>query len=744
MTDPTATPARPDPAPRLSRSARAIRGARAAPARRPFVSAVARFAAVLAAALVPALAAAQAAGPDADLPGRVGRVADLAGELFLSAQERAADWTGVGLNTTITTGDNLWVSAAGRAEVDYGGGQFRLAGDTNLHVARLDDTQLALFVAQGHVIVRVRVLDGGEAARVDTPNAQVQLLRPGLYRIDVGPDRQVTQLVVREGEANVWLPAGAQQVLPGQTAIVTGADSPSGEVRNGAAQDSFDAWSASRDRRYEGSRSAAYVSRQMVGAADLDEYGTWNTDATYGAVWFPTRVADDWAPYRYGSWSWLPGWGWTWVDDAPWGYAPFHYGRWAFVGSRWGWIPGGYIARPVWAPALVGWYGGSGWSVSVRAGAPVYGWVPLGWGDPYLPSWNNCSRRCWTLYNRPYAVNHAERPHAPPARYSNYVVPGAITAVGGATLAGRKPVAFNRVAVPRDIVASAPVLATAPAVKPVAVPSPRTATAAPQPAERYAPSARPAYGAQGGRAGQAPAIPGAPQGAGFAGAGVGAGGNATVGAGGNASLGTSGSAIPASPAVRPAPTPAAGVGAGGVPAASGGSAAAPAWRAAPPARYDPKPVTRTPAGAVAAPPAPVGAVAAPTLSPQAPAGAPAAPALTPPAAGSIGVAPATPRQGQRSDRSGSQQVPLALPVTPSAPAAAMPRQAAPQAVPRALPAPAAPPMGAPQAVPQAVPRGAAQGSAPAAPAVPHAGAAANAKPVPKTDSPVAVPDKQVR
>ena len=419
------------------------------------------------------VAPAQPAAPDADLPGRVGRVADVAGELFLSAQERAADWTGIGLNTTITTGDNLWVSAEGRAEVDYGGGQFRLAGDTNLHVARLDDTQLALFVAQGHVIVRVRVLDAGEAARVDTPNAQIQLLRPGLYRIDVDRERQVTQLVVREGEANVWLPSGSQQVLPGQTAIVTGADAPSGEVRNGAAQDSFDAWSASRDRRYEGSRSAAYVSRQMVGVADLDDNGTWNTDATYGAVWFPTRVADDWAPYRYGSWSWLPGWGWTWVDDAPWGYAPFHYGRWAFVGSRWGWIPGGYIARPVWAPALVGWYGGSGWSVSVRAGAPVFGWVPLGWGDPYLPSWNNCSRRCWTMYNRPYAVNYAERPHAPPARYSNYGVPGAITAVGGATLAGRKPVAFNRVAVPRDVAASAPVLSTAPALKPVAVPSPR-------------------------------------------------------------------------------------------------------------------------------------------------------------------------------------------------------------------------------------------------------------------------------
>ncbi len=731
------------------RSARALPALRSS--LRSFVAAVAAVAAIAMSPVAPA----QPAAPDADLPGRVGRVADLAGELFLSAQERAADWTGIGLNTTITAGDNLWVSAEGRAEVDYGGGQFRLAGDTNLHVARLDDTQLALFVAQGHVIVRVRVLDAGEAARVDTPNAQIQLLRPGLYRVDVDSERQVTQLVVREGEANVWLPSGSQQVLPGQTAIVTGADAPSGEVRNGAAQDTFDAWSASRDRRYEGSRSAAYVSRQMVGVADLDENGTWNTDATYGAVWYPTRVADDWAPYRYGSWSWLPGWGWTWVDDAPWGYAPFHYGRWAFVGSRWGWIPGGYTARPVWAPALVGWYGGSGWSVSVRAGAPVFGWVPLGWGDPYLPSWNNCSRRCWTMYNRPYAVNYAERPHAPPTRYSNYGVPGAITAVGGATLTGRKPVAYNRVAVPRDVASPPPVLSAAPALKPVAVPSPRQVLAAPQPAERFVPSARPAYGTQGGRSGQPPGIAGGVQGSGFAGgnAGVGGGGSAggaapaavapapwgrqsPSGAARSATQGASattpmpgGTANLAAPAVRPAPAPAAsastapalGVGSGSAQAAPGGSAVAPAWRATPPARYDPKPAQRAPQGAVAAPPLSGGAVAAP-------------------AAGSGSVAP-TPRQGQRFDRGGAAQpAPAFAPAVPSTPSAAMPRQAPLQVAPRGSPAPATPPV----AAPQAVPRGAAQGSAPVAPVAPHGTAPRGAKPVPKPDPAVAVPDKPAR
>jgi hypothetical protein len=68
---------------------------------------------------------------DDDLPGRVGRVAEFAGQILLSPQDRPEAWEPIGINYPITSGINLWVSGDGRAEVDYGGGQFRLAGDTN-------------------------------------------------------------------------------------------------------------------------------------------------------------------------------------------------------------------------------------------------------------------------------------------------------------------------------------------------------------------------------------------------------------------------------------------------------------------------------------------------------------------------------------------------------------------------------------------------------------------------------------
>jgi hypothetical protein len=417
------------------------------------------------AALLLAVAPFAARADDDDLPGRVGRIAEFAGQLYLAPQDNASEWAAIGINYPIASGDNLWVSGEGRAEVDYGGGQFRLAGDTNLHVSRLDDRQLALFVARGRLIIRVRVLDTGDMARIDTPNTQVTLTRPGLYRIDVAPDRQVTTFTVREGEGLIGLASGTQQALPGQSVTVTGMEPLAPDIQIGNGVDGFDTWSANRDRRYERGRATAYVSRQMVGYAELDEHGTWESNPTYGAVWYPTAVAADWAPYRDGYWTTVGAWGLTWVDSAPWGYAPSHYGRWVRVGWRWAWCPGGYVARPHWAPALVGWYGGAGWRLAANSGAPVYGWVPLGWGDAYQPWWRGCSHSCWTRYNRGFAVDVTVRPHGPPARYANMGVPGAMTAVAGATLVGRKPVPANLVPVPASIGTSVPpLLATAPTV----------------------------------------------------------------------------------------------------------------------------------------------------------------------------------------------------------------------------------------------------------------------------------------
>jgi uncharacterized membrane protein YgcG len=427
---------------------------------------IAAVAAWLAASLLPAPANAQATFDD-EAPARVGRIADVGGEVYHAPEDRASDWSAIGLNYPIASGDNLWVAEGGRAEIDVGVAQLRLGGETNVHVARLDDRAMAFFLAQGRAIVRLRALDAGEVARIDTPNTQIVLTRPGLYRIDVTPDRLRTTLVVREGEATMPTQGGMQQVLPGQTAQADGLDATYVDVRHGIATDGFDTWSANRDRRYQRRTATQYVSPQMVGYADLDDYGRWESDATYGAVWYPTLGSDpDWAPYRNGYWTNVAAYGWTWVDSAPWGYAPSHYGRWVHNGGRWGWCPGAYIARPYWAPAMVGWVGGSGWA-TLGIGGPVYAWAPLAWGEPMRPWWGNCTYRCWTNYNRPYAVRTDERNYrAPPTQYVNANRPGGVTAVGSATFTGQRPVRANLVNVPPSQAAALPVALSAPSARP--------------------------------------------------------------------------------------------------------------------------------------------------------------------------------------------------------------------------------------------------------------------------------------
>lgn len=94
----------------------------------------------------------------------------------------------------------------------------------------------------------------------------------------------------------------------------------------------------------------------------LAPYGTWFTLEGYGQVWRPRHVHAEWRPYTDGRWLYTE-YGWTWVSDWPWGWAPFHYGRW-YSHSVYGWV---WIPGTVWAPAWVAWRYAPGWA----------GWAPL-------------------------------------------------------------------------------------------------------------------------------------------------------------------------------------------------------------------------------------------------------------------------------------------------------------------------------------------------------------------------------
>lgn len=342
--------------------------------------------ALLCLASLPATAALAAAEDGEDEPG-VARVSLIEGEASYLRGD-ADEWTGVSVNAPLVTGDRFFSGADSRAEIQLAPGIYaRLSSETALGMLELgpDTTQVRL--SAGLVTLRLRRPPGDRHVEIDTPGAAAVLREAGIYRVQVDRAGDTT-LQVRDGEATVYVAGEPYEIRSGRGVRVEGTgDEARPSIYSVAGGDGWDQWDAERARRVENAESYRYVSEDIYGAEDLDEYGDWEYRSEYGYVWRPRYVGAGWAPYTYGRWVWVDPWGWTWLGYEPWGWAPYHYGRWVYLDSYWAWAPGPIIASPIYAPALVGWFGSGFGGVSVSVGFGSIGWVPLGWGEPCFPWW---------------------------------------------------------------------------------------------------------------------------------------------------------------------------------------------------------------------------------------------------------------------------------------------------------------------------------------------------------------------
>src|SRR5579859_2406950 len=419
-----------------------------------------------------------------DPPSRVARLSYSNGEVSFSPAG-TDDWVSAVINRPMTTGDKLWTDQGARAELNVGSAVIRLSGQTGFSFLNLDDRMMQLRVTEGTINLHVLRLDDQESIEVDTPNLAFSVLRPGRYRVNVNEAGDTTVVNVPEGTGEVTGGGSAYTVHPGEQGIFTGTDSLNADVENLQGDDDFDRWCSQRDYREEHAVARRYVSDDVIGYEDLDDNGGWRQVPEYGTVWFPHVTVVDWAPYRYGHWAWISPWGWTWVDDAPWGFAPFHYGRWVNVRGGWGWVPCpprvvavAYV-RPVYAPALVAWVGGPHFAVGVGVGGGVgvnVGWFPLGPREVYVPSYH--SSRAYinnvnvsnttvnqTVVNNYYNTTVINK-SVTNVTYVNQRVAGGVTATSGQSFSSAQPVGRNMVRVDQREIATARVAVTAPGVVP--------------------------------------------------------------------------------------------------------------------------------------------------------------------------------------------------------------------------------------------------------------------------------------
>jgi len=368
-----------------------------------------------------------------DPPGRVARLSFLDGSVSLAPAD-TDDWAAALLNRPVTTGDRIWVDSGGRAEVQLGTSTVHVDENTGVAFLTLDDDTLLMRLTDGAIAVRVHSIGANETVQIETPNTTILLREPGEYAIETEEDGERTVVRAHSGEAEVTGPDVSQHgyiVGANEQGIFTGSDDLSSVMTQAGGRSTFELWAYEREAGAENSVAANYVPPGTVGYQDLDSYGTWSNDAEYGNVWQPSMsyVSNDWAPYRYGRWIWVTPWGWTWVDDSPWGYAPFHYGRWTYLRQRWCWVPGPRHIHATYAPALVAWVGPPSFGVHFRD----VGWMPLGPREIYIPG----RRGSWRYFHNVNAWNSMDNLALSNAyngrnhnfNYRNRTAPHAVTVV---------------------------------------------------------------------------------------------------------------------------------------------------------------------------------------------------------------------------------------------------------------------------------------------------------------------------
>jgi hypothetical protein len=368
----------------------------------------------------------------------------------------SGDIVAASINAPLMAGDSVQTGQASRAEIEFDtANRIRLNALSEVQMGDLRAGAIQVQMAKGTATFTVI---GDSQAQVEV-STQIGALRPmqrGAYRVSVLDDG-TTQFTVRAGEADVYTQRGTQHILAGQTMMLRGnPNDPEYQVVAAVARDEWDQFNEVRDRELARSTAYQHVSRDIPGAEDLDQYGRWSTDPTYGDVWAP-NVAADWAPYQSGRWVWEDYYGWTWVSYDPWGWAPYHYGRWYRGPVGWVWVPGPVYARYAYRPALVGFFGfGAGVGYGLGFAFANLGWVALAPFELFHPWWGGGFGHGFTNVNVVDRVNiyntyrnarvtngvmSMSTQQFASGQFGHYTHPGALQLQSGGAVRGQLPIA---------------------------------------------------------------------------------------------------------------------------------------------------------------------------------------------------------------------------------------------------------------------------------------------------------------
>lgn len=274
------------------------------------------------------------AGPDS--PERIARLGYVEGQVSFRAEQEVASYALP--DRPLIPGDRIATEAGGRAELSLGNATLRLDERSELSIATLDEKTVRIALDNGTATVHLRELFDEETFAVTTPNTTLTLREPGEYRITV-PTEGTTDLTVRGGSADGVTAGGPVRVVEGQRVRFEGRQALASLVPP-RSTDAFDDWVLDREVQLGEQQPTTEQLATGDEYRELDSYGEWYDDSSYGRVWMPSYAYGGQDPFRYGYWDSYGG-GRRWVSSLPWYYYTYDSGRWAYLRdrNRWCWVP---------------------------------------------------------------------------------------------------------------------------------------------------------------------------------------------------------------------------------------------------------------------------------------------------------------------------------------------------------------------------------------------------------------------
>ncbi len=299
------------------------------------------------------------------------RMGIVEGDVQIYAGDAGA-WVPASVNTPLGQGDRIWVPAGARSELQVQGGLLiRLDAATSFDLLSLNNNAFQFYLNVGRSYINNRTY-GIDYLQIDTPVSSIGCYDNSVTMIDV-EENGATEISVLKGYAYAETRNGKVRVPAGRTLRIE--EDLTAQMFPLSSPDEWEEWNRNLDSRIGATGSSVrYLPEELYDYGyDFDNYGRWLYDSGYGYVWTPTfSISINWAPYHVGRWVWIGG-QYVWVSHEPWGWAPYHYGRWIHrphVG--WCWVPPRRGAV-YWGPGFVGWVYTSNYVA----------WVPLAPGDIY-------------------------------------------------------------------------------------------------------------------------------------------------------------------------------------------------------------------------------------------------------------------------------------------------------------------------------------------------------------------------